>query len=80
MSLTKLEVRNCMAHVLGIVSTSELENDTERCKNVQELIKEFNVNAREESRQVFISLMHYTFGYNMFMLFKLRYIDCILSH
>ena len=30
-----------MAHVLGIVSTSELENSPERCTIIQDLIKEF---------------------------------------
>ncbi|CAG8551849.1 6467_t:CDS:10 [Diversispora eburnea] len=58
MSVTKLEVRNCMAHVLGIVSTSELENYSERCKNVQELIKEFIDIAKVESRQVSIDYHH----------------------
>ncbi|CAB4480178.1 ARM repeat-containing protein [Rhizophagus irregularis] len=51
LSITKLEVRNSMAHVLGIVSTSELENSPERCTIIQDLIKEFMTIARDRSRQ-----------------------------
>ncbi|GBC07937.1 hypothetical protein RclHR1_00780017 [Rhizophagus clarus] len=51
LSIIKLEVRNSMAHVLGIVSTSELENSPERCTVIQDLIKEFITIARDRSRQ-----------------------------
>ncbi|CAJ0835750.1 10586_t:CDS:10 [Entrophospora sp. SA101] len=48
----KLEVRNAMAHVLGIVSTSELEQYPERCQAIGELIKEFLNTAKDQSRQI----------------------------
>ncbi|CAJ0635937.1 5501_t:CDS:10 [Entrophospora sp. SA101] len=61
MSVIKLEVRNAMAHVLGIVSTSELEQYPERCQAIGELIKEFLNTAKDQSRQV---NQHITILYN----------------
>ncbi|CAG8556325.1 12390_t:CDS:10, partial [Acaulospora morrowiae] len=51
MSVQKLEVRNSMAHILGIVSTSELRDDPKRCALVQELIQEFISIGKDQSKR-----------------------------
>ncbi|CAG8524233.1 10813_t:CDS:10, partial [Cetraspora pellucida] len=52
LSAIKLGVRNSMAHLLGIISTSELESDPVRISSIQELIKELITVGRDKSKQI----------------------------
>ncbi|CAI2172736.1 418_t:CDS:10 [Funneliformis geosporum] len=57
LKVIKLEVRNAMAHILGIVSTSEMDSP-ERCAAIHDLIKELFTIARDQSRQISVEYHH----------------------
>ncbi|RIB22041.1 proteasome stabiliser-domain-containing protein [Gigaspora rosea] len=52
LSAIKLGVRNSIAHLLGIISTSELESDPARSLSIQELIKELITISKDQSKQI----------------------------
>ncbi|CAG8534937.1 9628_t:CDS:10 [Funneliformis mosseae] len=57
LKVIKLEVRNSMAHILGIVSTSEMDSP-ERCAAIHDLMKELLTISRDQSRQISVEYHH----------------------